>query len=211
MARSSIPTAAHRLTRARVILVAATAAAALDGGGATTRAAPRSREGARSVGLPAQHLGGPGDRGDLAVSFEWFEEDTGRSPTAHPVSVADQDRFRAVPGSGSLGFRATTVWLRFRVAYDGDAPATRVLQLDFMPGIANLYRQGTVGLSPVATSGIDLPFSERPIQDTRIALTIGLQPHEDSTFWLEVRSDEVMWARASLLSEGVYARRAALR
>jgi signal transduction histidine kinase len=154
---------------------------------------------AGSPAPPAQHLGRDDGRGELALSFDWFEDGhQGLAP-------------RQPPRNGSLGFHATPVWLRFRVVHDGDAPAVRILQLGFMPKVASLYRQESGRLVAVASSGVDRVFAERPVQDTRVSFRIDLQPHQDSTFWLEVRSDEVIWARASLLSEAAYARCAALR
>jgi hypothetical protein len=147
---------------------------------------------------PAQHLGG-GDRSELALSLDWAEE--GRVP---------ERRFRRPPWNGSLGFRAAPVWLRLRVVYDGEAPAQKILLLGFMPDVATLFRREGDRLIPMASSGIDRRIDERSVQDTRVAFRIAFQPHEDATFWLEVRSDEVVWARASLVSEATYARSAAL-
>jgi len=179
--------------------------------GARAPAQHENRQISNPSTLPSQHFGGANDRGELALWFEWREEEGQPAECRLSTDVSDEQKLRPVPAGGSLGFRATTIWLRFRVAYDGNAAVTRLLQLDFMPGIANLYRQDRMQLVPIASSGIDRPFSERPIQDTRVVLPIGFHPHEEATFWLEIRSDEVVWARASLLSEAAQARSAALR
>lgn len=198
--RSALPK-----TRRSILL---TLTITLSGAGSAARAEPY---GQLMAGPPAQHVGGQSEQEEVALSFDWFYESGGSPPAGHEVGVADQDRFRPVRGNGSLGFRTGTVWLRFRVVYDGDGPAVRILQLGFMPVLAVLYRQEGERLVSVAGSGGDRLAGERSVQDSGMAFGIQLQPHQESTFWLRLRSDDVVWARGSLLTEGAYRREVALR
>src|SRR5262249_16703585 len=121
---------------ARVTLVVALAAALAVARTESTAAATAPGP---SAGR-AQRVGGPGDHAAPAVAFDWFEAAERRSPSRQPVGAADDHRFHPPPADGSLGFRAHPVWLRIRLAYEGSAPASRILELACMPGLANLYR-----------------------------------------------------------------------
>jgi two-component system, NtrC family, sensor kinase len=153
----------------------------------------------------------PTDHLELSQWLEWLDES--QAPMRGPFTVTAADGyFQPAPdGHGSLGFHAAPVWFRLRVANDSRIPMTWVLELGFMPTLAQLYQRDGPDLVLLSESGTSLSFVERPVLATRIAFHLTFEAMRTSTFFLKVQANDAIWARASLWSEPAFAQMVAAR
>jgi two-component system, NtrC family, sensor kinase len=147
---------------------------------------------------------------DLSSSFDWLEDK--RAPTGAAGVTAHDPRFQRAPGGRScLGFHTAPVWFRLQLAHMARSSSTFVLELGFTPTIAELFKQEGEGLVLLARSGATMPFTERPVQSTEVALPLRLDPMSTSTLLLRIEANDAIWTTADLWSEPAFARMSARR
>lgn len=132
------------------------------------------------------------DSGRQALTTGWAVlMDPGE--TLSPDQLADADvngRFRALPGSPSLGYVRGAAWLRLTLppSGGGGAGGERLLELQFPPiDEATLYWPGPAGLLPGRTAGDMHPLAQRDLPHRNIVFRVPPAGLEAQTFYLRVR------------------------
>ena len=96
-------------------------------------------------------------------------------------------RFRALPGSPSLGYVRGAAWLRFTLPATAAGTGERLLELQFPPiDEATLYWPGPGGLLPGRTAGDIHPLAQRDVPHRNIVFRVPPANGQPQTFYLRV-------------------------
>lgn len=131
--------------------------------------------------------------------------------TLRPEQMSDpavSSRFRALPGSPSLGYVRGAAWLRFTLPAGAASTGERLLELQFPPiDEATLYWPGPGGLLPGRTAGDIHPLAQRDVPHRNIVFRVPPADGQQQTFYLRLSGSNtqnftvVLWEPARFMEQ----------
>jgi hypothetical protein len=91
------------------------------------------------------------------------------------------------PDKTNRGFSASAFWLRFRMR--SERGGSFVVELSATPQVAELHDDAG---GPPRRSGVSLPFGERDVRSSNVALRFQLAPGEERTYYLRLKANDTL-------------------